>query len=119
MRTLHERFPLRRLDRITGLPARVLFDKHLSPEQLEEIPLEKRIKVLQDYSEPVKFGRSYWYILAFPEDSALLLSQDILMEHVEYKDIDAQLETFCNENFTDREKQCMADEPHAAAVSGL
>ena len=87
------------------LPDCVLLEKNLSDDQIESIPLEKRIKILKDFSRPVKFGRLYWHILSLSKNEILMISEDTLIEDVKFNDISMRLRSFFDENFSEAEKE--------------
>lgn len=93
------------ISNIAELPDHILWNYDLNKDQMESIPLSKRIKIIKDYSEPVKFGRFYWHILSLTQNKVLLLSTDVIIEDVKCDKISLRLRSFFDENFTEIEKE--------------
>ena len=79
---------------------------NLCPNDFDKIPIEKRIKMLDDYSKPVRFGPALWHILAIAKESALLMMCDPL-ENVSFDFMSRKLELFTSENFTTEEREAI------------
>ena len=76
----------------------------LSQAQIDSIPLGKRLKMLPDYSEPVRFGPDLWHILSISKDRALIMASSLL-ENVPSNQITKKLALFFEHHFSSEEKE--------------
>ena len=99
---------------IMSLSADQLRNMDLSEEELNKIPIGKRIKALKDYSQPVRFGSDLWNILCISKNAALIMAQT-LVERISY----GGTEAFTEREFSEEERKAIKLNYYGRALISL
>lgn len=92
------------LQELSSFSADELRKMQLSQSEIDKIPIGKRLKVIADYSQPVRFGPDLWHILCISKNYALIMASTPL-EKVEHDSISKKLSLFLENNFSLEERE--------------